>query len=228
MGPLASAEFVKTIYELWPGECEQESPSLILWSDPRMPDRTESLLSGRQDLLLDRLTENLWQLAACDVTDIVICCVTMHQVIDQLPVALRAKIISLVDVIYDHILEDDRRHVLLCTNGTREVQLFESHPFWNRARKQLLLPAAEDQQRIHDLIYRVKQYRHQPEDVVFLKSIIEKYEVDSLIAGCTEMHVLVRTYGLAMGENSDCSFLDPLMILAERISQATVHAAVTG
>jgi aspartate racemase len=227
MGPLASAEFVKTIYEFRSGECEQESPALILWSDASMPDRTECILSGKQDLLLDSLTESLWKLDACDVTSIIICCVTIHQIIDQLPDALRTKIISLLDVIFADLLKDDRRYILLCTTGTRQARLFESHALWDRAQQQLLLPSEEDQQRIHKLIYRVKQVKHQSEDIAFLQNLLVKYEADSLVLGCTEMHVLARTYGFSANKNSDNLFLDPLMILARRISQSVTQATLT-
>ena len=45
-GPLASAEFIKTIYECSLGEREQEAPVVLLYSDPTFPDRTEALLAG--------------------------------------------------------------------------------------------------------------------------------------------------------------------------------------
>lgn len=42
MGPLASAEFLKTIYECSVAGGEQRSPSVIMYSDPTFPDRTEA------------------------------------------------------------------------------------------------------------------------------------------------------------------------------------------
>jgi aspartate racemase len=228
MGPRASAEFVKTIYELCPEDKEQSAPPLILWSDPRIPDRTECLLDGRQDLLLEQLTESLWRLAACDVTGIVICCVTIHQVTDLLPVALRSRIISLVDVIFEDVLRQERRYLLLCTNGTRKVRLFEGHRLWHSTQGRIVLPSEKDQERIHELIYRVKRDQHCPADVEFLNELVKSYGVDSFIAGCTEIHVLVREYGLALNLAQACPCLDPLMVLAEMIAQSTLSASVTG
>ena len=46
MGPLASAEFVKTIYEYGLNRREQESPSVVLVSDPTFPDRTSVSWQG--------------------------------------------------------------------------------------------------------------------------------------------------------------------------------------
>src|SRR5258708_29921997 len=210
MGPLASAEFVKTIYELCPEDQEQFAPPLILWSDPRLPDRTACILEGRQDLLLEKLTESLERLVACDVTDIVICCVTIHQVTDLLPQALRSKIISLLDVIFEDVLKSQRRYLLLCTNGTRKVGLFESHRLWNSTQDRIVLPSEKDQERIHELIYRIKQHQYGAADVEFLNDLARSYGVDSFIAGCTEIHVLVRDYGLARGFPQPGPFFAPL------------------
>jgi aspartate racemase len=224
MGPLSSAEFVKTIYELRAGESEQEGAPLILWSDPRIPDRTECILRGRQDLLLERLTKSLEGLIACDVTNIVICCVTIHHIIDLLPRALRARIVSLVDVIYSEVLERKERCVLLCTNGTREVRLFEKHSLWESARSQIVLPSWEDQQRVHNLIYQVKTCSQQPANIDFIKDLVTKYEADSFIAGCTELHVLIREYRTSLDCDQNCSYLDPLMVLGEAISRPALRS----
>lgn len=227
MGPLASAEFVKTIYELCPEDEEQFAPPLILWSDPRMPDRTECILDGKEDLLLDKLSAGLRRLIACDVTDIVICCVTIHQVTDLLPAALRSKIISLVDVIFEEVLKSDRRYLLLCTKGTRKVGIFEKHRLWNSTKGRIVLPSERDQERIHELIYRIKQYKHGAADVAFLNELVQSYGVDSFIAGCTEIHVLVRDYGLAQGFAQAGPCLDPLMRLAGMIAHSTLSASVS-
>ena len=47
MGPLASAEFLKTIYEYGTRDLEQRSPACILYSDPTFPDRTSSANCNR-------------------------------------------------------------------------------------------------------------------------------------------------------------------------------------
>lgn len=227
MGPLSSAEFVKTIYGLRPEDREQTAPRLVLWSDPRIPDRTECILEGRQGRLLEHLTENLRRLTDCGVGGVVICCVTIHHLLDLLPAALRSKVVSLVDLIFEESLRRGRRYLLLCTSGTRKVGLFERHPLWERARGHILLPSDEDQEKIHELIYRVKRGLHRPADVEFLRVLVAAYGADSFIAGCTEIHVLVREYGLALESARGCPCLDPLMVLAELISGSAAGAAAT-
>src|SRR5215210_6912814 len=98
MGPLASAEFVGTLYRLNLLETEQETPSCILLSDPTFPDRTEAILAGSVDVLAERLEQTLRALLDQGVDRIVIACVTIHHVLPLVPEPLRLKVISLLDL----------------------------------------------------------------------------------------------------------------------------------
>lgn len=79
MGPLASAEFMKTIYEFGKKRPEQEMPAVVLLSDPSVPDRTECFVNGLSHLLIEKLETSIRQLDRLNVTHIVICCLTIHR-----------------------------------------------------------------------------------------------------------------------------------------------------
>jgi aspartate racemase len=49
MGPLASAQFMLRLTLLTPAERDQEHIPAVLWSDPRVPDRTAARLGGGED-----------------------------------------------------------------------------------------------------------------------------------------------------------------------------------
>lgn len=51
MGPLASAHFMLRLTMLTPAERDQEHIPAVLWSDPRVPDRTQGRLAGGADPL---------------------------------------------------------------------------------------------------------------------------------------------------------------------------------
>ncbi len=78
MGALASAEFLKSIYEYNSNFIEQQTPIAVLVSDPTFPDRTQALLSGNDELLIESLIKRLGQLYFLGADRIVICCVTLH------------------------------------------------------------------------------------------------------------------------------------------------------
>ncbi|MBP5974472.1 aspartate/glutamate racemase family protein [Brasilonema sp. CT11] len=223
MGPLASAEFLKTIYEHnLLGNREQQAPKVILYSDPTFPDRSEVLLRGEYSLLLEHLTHVLYQLCDLQVSKIVICCITSHYLLPQLPRQLRERLISLIDVILNEVLERQENHLLLCTNGTRKLKIFQNNSLWELAKKRIVLLDDKDQDTIHNMIYRIKNHTYSPQSaLIFLEKLIKKYKTDCLIAGCTEMH-LINKYFLSQSHSRNNLFLDPLTVIAQKESVRTV------
>jgi len=219
MGPLASAEFLKTIYEYSLGQREQESPVVLLYSDPTFPDRTEAFLAGRDDLLLEQLTQAISRLRSWDASKIVICCMTIHYLVPRLSTELQACIWSMLDVIAENIERRDKKHLLICSNGTRQCKLFENHPRWQVLRQHLIMPSDDDQIQIHqDLIYPIKTNPDLLTLFPLLELMLEKYNVDSFVAGCSEIHMLAK-YFLARNESNGYGCIDPLAIIAQRMAE---------
>lgn len=214
MGPLASAEFLSTIYQRNTTVAEQECPIVILLSDPSFPDRTEAMLNGHTQMLFEQFSARMDQLVSLGVTRIVVCCVTIHPLISRLSSAVRSKVISLLDIIFDRVLQSPRRHLLLCTQGARTMGLFQQHPAWFRAREHMILPSDHDQQVIHEWIYEMKSNCHLAGRREWFRALLQKYSVDSFIAGCTELHIVAREQQHLTGCDSGESCIDPLMEIA--------------
>ena len=221
MGPLASVEFVRTIYEFGLHEREQTSPTVILYSDPSFPDRTTAFLKGDDDVLLAQLKRVLRELCEMNAVKIVLCCITIHYLLPRLSPELREKIWSLLDVIADHLAAGDREYLLLCSSGTRRLKLFEGHPQWRLFKDRLVLPSAEDQERIHrELIYPIKLNADVSTQFPLLELMLEKYRVNAFVAGCSEIHLLTKRYAASGNAHDAC--LDPLMIIAREIAESYV------
>jgi aspartate racemase len=148
----------------------------------------------------------------------VITCVTMHYVLPRVPLELRERVISLLDIIVDLIKSCPGKALLLCTEGTRETQLFERHPGWDQVRNRVVLPSPKDQRKIHRLIYEsLKPNRFDEADEQRLRQLAAKYEVRALIAGCTEFHLLHERFA-TQGEGSrKIRLIDPLIHLARNL-----------
>lgn len=212
MGPLASAEFLKTIYEYnILGQPEQQSPKVIVYSDPSFPDRTEALLSGNYKILLANLITALYKLCELDVDKIVICCITSHYLLPKLPYELRNKVISLVDIIFKKILELQQKHLLICTKGTGKLEIFQNHILWEFAQDYIDLPDVSDQNLIHQMIYYLKVNGDYQKCIPILEALQARYNTHKFIAGCTEIHLLNKHL------KQRNTFLDPLMIIAEEL-----------
>jgi aspartate racemase len=217
LGPRASAEFVKTIYEFSRHTNEQETPRVLLMSDPTYPDRTDALLNGRADALLERLALDLTRFKELGVRPVVICCVTIHCVLPHLPEQLRALVLSLVDTALEHVILCGRKQLLLCSIGTRRMSVLESHPLWPQAADLIVLPEPDDQDAIHNLICRLKQNERVDNLIPKIDALLTRYKVDSFLAGCTEIHLLVRETARRGPAHRDWSYVDPLTILAKAI-----------
>lgn len=218
MGPLASAEFLKTIYENnILGQREQQSPKVIVYSDPTFPDRTEALLRGDYEILLDNLIAALYQLCELDVSKIVICCITSHYLLPKLPYELRDRVISLVDIIFKKILERQQKHLLICSTGTRKLEIFQNHILWHFAQDYILLPNENDQTLIHQMIYYLKVNGEYKNCLPILETLQAKYNVQKMIAGCTEIHLLNKYLEKVTDKQKENIFLDPLTIIAEEL-----------
>jgi aspartate racemase len=213
MGPLASAEFMRTIYERAPAPREQDAPRVVLYSDPTFPDRTEQLLAGAEGPLLEQLVASLRQLRAFGATPIVICCVTIHHLLARVPEELRRHVLSLLDVTFARVAELRRPHLLLCTKGARRLRLFESHRRWQECADFFVLPSERDQEAVHELIYRVKSGEDVRDLAPRVEELLARYGLDSFVVGCTETHILAKHLAAARPGRFGC--VDPLTIVAE-------------
>jgi len=218
MGPLASAELVHTIYRLNMVEPEQGAPALLLHSDPSIPDRTTAILAGDTREFTARLTAALEHLVAGGAQRIIIACVTAHHVLPEVPEPLRARVVSLLDLVVDEIRAASGPHLLLATLGTRRARIFEHHGRWGEVAGRVLFLDDEDQHRLHEALYRFKQNEPVEPLIPWLESLPGKYGAEGLIFGCTELH-LVQRHLASRREDQPLRIIDPLLIAARDLDR---------
>jgi aspartate racemase len=216
MGTLASAEFLRTLYEENPAPREQDAPRCILHSDPGFPDRSEAILSGESAGIPERLTSHLTLLQKAGATRMVMGCVTLHHFLPEVPEGLRRHVISLVDLIVDAVASNGEAHLLICTLGTRSARIFERHARWPEIETLIRLPSPEEQKAVHEMLYRAKAKPVQEGDLMLLDELRIRYDVDTLIAGCTEMH-LVHGVLRRRPDATPYEIEDPLFRIAQNL-----------
>jgi aspartate racemase len=217
MGPLSSAEFLRTIYECAPGECEQDSPAVVMLSDPAFPDRTMAFLAGEEDTVLGPLVAALERLRDAGATRTVICCMTVHHLLPRVPGELRERVVPLPRLAAELLLESEGRHLLVCSSGTRAFRLLEREPLWERVRDRVVLAGDRDQAAIHrDLIYPMKRPCDMGAQAGMLEAMLDRYGADGFVVGCSEVHILAKHLRAAGGRPWSC--VDPFQHLAETLS----------
>lgn len=207
MGPLTSAEFLRTFYARYPGRREQELPRCVLLSDPTFPDRTEAFKAGGgpEEELLRRLQAALEQLASLGAARLMIACVTIHYLVPALPAGLREQLISLIDVAVEDALAAPGQYLLLCTTGTRELGLFSGHPRWPELAPRVKYLPPEAQAELHRRIYQLKANLNQTATASWVEDQARRQGAEAVILGCTDLHLLHSHLGAAR-----LPVLDPL------------------
>jgi aspartate racemase len=227
MGGLASAEFVKTVYEI-SGEVskqEQAGPVVLMYSDPAFPDRTSAFLRGETQPILNRLIDALELLDRMGASQFVICCMTIHYLLPQLPAALRERIISLPEAIFFAIESLKKKHLVISSTGTIKLQLLQQQPRWEHARNYFVFPSEEEQRHMHDLIYQVKQNRNLKEARSFVETLLERHRVDSFVAACSEIHLLAKQFKTSSAQQRGYGCIDPLLIIAQHVVEQNRYEA---
>lgn len=128
MGPLASAHFMLRLTQLTPAATEQDHVPAVLWSDPRVPDRTRGKLTGPDDPLPWLLRGlNGLRLAGCGA--IAIPCNTAHGWYDEMQTGSGLPILHIVDA----AAEDLRRQGIargtlgvVATGATLRMRLYQN------------------------------------------------------------------------------------------------------
>jgi len=219
MGGLASAEFVKTVYELSGemSEQEQAGPAVVMCSDPAFPDRTAAFLRGETQPILTRLIDALELLDRMGASHFVICCMTIHYLLPQLPAALRERIISLPDVIFSAVESVKKKHLVISSTGTIKLELLQQHPRWEQDRDYFVFPSEDEQQQMHELIYEVKLNRNLKEASEFVQRTMKDHHVDSFVAACSEIHLPAKQFGASSEQQRCYGCTDPLSIIAGNV-----------
>ncbi|MFC3125644.1 aspartate/glutamate racemase family protein [Pseudoroseomonas globiformis] len=127
MGPLASAQFMLRLTLLTPATRDQDHLPAVLWSDPRVPDRTAARLSGGEDPL-PWLLRGIGGLEAAGCGAIAIPCNTAHGWYDGMAAVTRLPILHIVDAAAEELarLGVSRGRIgVMGTAGTLAMRLYQ-------------------------------------------------------------------------------------------------------
>jgi aspartate racemase len=220
MGPLASAAFVTSIYAAYRGQTEQDTPIVLLYSNPQVPDRSATLINGTDPEPLLRVIDGaLSALVNLGARQLVICCVTAHFLLRSLSPHVRDRVISLVDVILQQVRATPGRCLLVSTSGSRRAGVLQQHPLWRDIEPRIAMPTDEEQAALHDAIYDLKQ-RH---DVAPLSHLVDavaaRHRVQCIVAGCTELHLLSAVHAGRTNLNTRYEIIDPLTTITRTIRE---------
>lgn len=210
MGPLATVELFRRIVEKTPAKRDQDHPRIIIYNNPKIPDRTAFILGNGEDPR-PKLIEGARKLESWGADFIIMPCNTAHFFAETIQKAVSIPLVNMIEETAKKIEEIGLRKVgLLATGGTIKGLIY--HRALLSRRVQIAVPNKNDQKQVMEGIYKGVKAGNLELGRRLLLEVARKLErrVDGIIAGCTEVSVALKPDDLSV------PLIDPLDVIAEK------------
>jgi aspartate racemase len=215
MGPDATVTMFQQILRATPAQKDQEHLRILIYNNPKIPDRTAAICENGADPL-PALIVSAQLLEQAGVDLIVIPCVTAHYFYDGLQAVLDIPVLNIVEetLAFAAAQHPDCQTLgLLSTLGTLRTGLFQRcAPAWQLS---ILTPPEHIlQDYVMQAIYQIKAGVLSGEPTDRLTSAADQLiqaGAQAIIAGCTEIPLALTPSDIAV------PLLDPLKIVAQAI-----------
>ncbi len=192
MGPLATVELFRRIVLNTPAPRDQEHFRIIIYNNPKIPDRTAYII-GEGKNPLPELIRSGKRLEECGADFIIMPCNTAHFFIEDLRRELKIPVLSMIEAAADEAKKLNLKKVgILATTGTVKTGIYQKA--LEKRGISVILPSKEKQELLMKGIYEgVKAGNLEMGKKLILEVArdLEK-QCDGIIAGCTEVSVTIN------------------------------------
>ncbi len=215
MGPEATVDFFKGVIYKTDAGCDQDHIPLLIFNNPKIPDRTEAVKTGNTDRIISYLRESAVVLEKGGADFIVIPCNTAHTFIKEIRDAVDINVFSMIDETVSFALEKYPGIDEIClmgTSGTMQSRLYQD-AFENKSIK-CYLPNDEVQEKfVMGGIYAIKAGK----DLSFAENLLlkalehlSKTGCSKVVLGCTEIPIVLKRPRI-----NNFDIINPTSILAK-------------
>jgi aspartate racemase len=190
MGPEATADFYREIIRLTPAKTDQDHIPVVIYADPRVPERTHAILHGGEDPV-PCLIRGAVALEKAGAGILAIPCNTAHYFLSRIGPKVNIPILNMIEETYQCIRArtgDIHRVGLLATIGTIRSGVYGE--LFARHDVEVAVPEASDQERLQQAIFQVKagNYDRARQDIFeAIGSVLVAAGAQVVILGCTEI-----------------------------------------
>lgn len=214
MGPQATIDLYSEIISQTPADRDQDHIPAIIYSNPKVPDRTEAIIAQGENPL-PYLVEGVKRLERAGADFILIPCNTAHYYLPQFEKEVNIPILNMIELTTQYIKEkfsQIQRVGVLSTTGTLRTKIYQNS--LQREGLRVILPEENDQEHlVMKAIYSVKAAIMFAESAELLKKAAEALTAkgaEVLIMGCTEIPLALKQEGLST------PLIDPKKIIASK------------
>ncbi|MCR6669392.1 MAG: amino acid racemase [archaeon YNP-WB-040] len=212
LGPEATAELFLRIIKATPAKRDQDHIPIIIFNNPKVPDRTAAILYGGENPLPELIkTARLLERAGADF--IIMPCNTAHYYYEELKSSVKIPFFNMIELAAEYVSKvypKVRLVGLLATTGTVKTGLYQKA--FGRYGVGVLVPGDDDQKLVMGGIYDGVKAGNLELGRRLLMDVANKLisrGAELIILGCTEVSVVIRSGDLKV------PIVDPLQVLAE-------------
>jgi aspartate racemase len=213
MGPEATIDLFQKIVQLTPAKQDQEHLRIIIDNNPKIPDRTKSILYGNENPLPE-LIKTAQTLEKAGVDFIIIPCNTAHYYYHEIQKMVNIPILNMIQetALYIHHTFPFLKNVtLFATKGTYQAGLYQT--YLNALGIKILIPKEEEQHQLMEIIYRIKagwDLNLLKREIIEIARLQIRKGAQGVISGCTEIPLVLKD------GNLEIPIIDPTFILAQK------------
>lgn len=217
MGSYATLDYFKRLLDAIPAEKEWERPRIIIDNRCTMPSRVRAILyNEKKEELIDNMQESVESLMNYKVNRIVMICNTAHYFYDTLNQRVPGFDKKCIHIIKEcaNVLHEKNVHEvgLLASEGTIQTSIYENELTKNEIR--IKNPNENQLCKIRELIEAVKTNSINEDTINEFEKLIQSYDMENIVLGCTEMPILARKL-----EYNKVNLFDPLDVSIECIKK---------
>lgn len=220
LGPAAGFHFCSRLTELNPVRREQDHLRVVVWSDPRVPDRSNALLHGGESVV-PSLRRGVSFLKESGADFLVVPCNTVHLWIPGLAQDVGIELLSIVEANVSELASRMPRGgpvAVLGTDATVDSRMYQDalrerglEPVENTRPQQRALMQA-----IYDVKLGIDKNRiHAAELLQDVIVDVEEKGALTIVLGCTELNLLAKY----------CTFRVPVVDSLDTLAKSTIVRA---
>ena len=197
MGPLATADFLQKFVRLWPAENDQDHPQVVVFSNPKIPDRVGPILGISTTSPLPALVESAKRLQEFGAELLCMPCHTAHFWYPQMVQTIEVPFLHIADITCEEILhkghKDKSKVGVLATRATLQAKIYEDR--FSQYGVSLMLPdQVQMEQHVLPAIAAVKRNAMAEAGELLTNSINRfiQQDVDVVVLACTELPIALE------------------------------------
>lgn len=218
MGPEATIDFFARVVALTPARTDQDHLRIIIDNNPKIPDRTEAILT-KDKSLFPILAKTARNLERAGVDFIVIPCNTVHYFYEDLRREISIPILHMIREVAYAVrasLPGCKRLGLLATTGTVVSNLYQEE--FRTTGSEVIVPDPQHQAEVMNAILNIKggySKNKASKKLIETANILIERGAGALILGCTEVSLVIKAR----------DFTIPVFDSTEILAEATVKFA---